>query len=155
MVKLEKKRKIRSNELWHKSSHHKRSFQCTENPWLKVGTRRSHTKYWLYCTEKKRNELICLVIIVDLALAKARNVPRSRALLKRFSKKSSERPVFTVKYDPRLPAIQSLQAKHWRAMTSCDQYLASVFPEPPLTAFKRQHNLLSMLFRAKVPTKPK
>ena len=44
-----------------------------------------------------------------------------------------------------------MQAKHWRAMTGQDQYLAEVFPEPPLTAFKRQKNLRGILIRSKVP----
>ena len=93
--------------------------------------------------------------IVDPAISKAQDVPRSRALLKGKNKQTMRRPVFAVKYDPRLPAIQSIQAKHWRAMTSHDQYLASVFPDPPLTAFRRQSNLRNMLIRAKVPEKPR
>ena len=40
-------------------------------------------------------------------------------------------------------------------MTSHDQYLASAFPAPPLTAYRRQANLRNMLIRAKVPVKPK
>ena len=40
-------------------------------------------------------------------------------------------------------------------MTSHDHYLASVFPDPPLTAFKRQSNLCNMLIRAKVAPKPR
>ena len=93
--------------------------------------------------------------IVDPAICKAKAVPRKRALLKRNNKQNLNRPVFAVKYDPRLPAIQSIQAKHWRAMTSHDQYLASVFPDPPLTAFRRQSNLRNLLIRAKVPTRPR
>ena len=36
-------------------------------------------------------------------------------------------------------------------MVNQDQYLNSVFPAPPLTAFKRQRNIKDMLIRAKVP----
>ena len=36
-------------------------------------------------------------------------------------------------------------------MTHQDNYLAKVFPEPPITAFKRHTNLRDMLIRAKVP----
>ena len=36
-------------------------------------------------------------------------------------------------------------------MTKQNQYLAQVFPEPPLTAFKRQKNIRDMIIRAKVP----
>ena len=80
---------------------------------------------------------------VDLAFAKARSVPRNRALLKRKNT-DLKRPVFALKYDPRLPPIQSIQAKHWRAMKSQDQHLASDFPTPPLTAFRRQANLRNL-----------
>ena len=62
--------------------------------------------------------------------------------------------MFAVKYDPRLPPISSIQAKHWRAMTSQNQYLAKCFPEPPLTAFKRPRNIKEFLIRAKVPPPP-
>ena len=41
--------------------------------------------------------------------------------------------------------------EQWPAMTNT----WPVFPEPPLTAFKRQNNLRSMIIRAKVPIKPK
>ena len=44
-----------------------------------------------------------------------------------------------------------IQAKHHRAMKCQDQYLAKVFPEPPLVGFRRQRNLKNHLIRAKVP----
>ena len=40
--------------------------------------------------------------------------------------------------DPRLPPLDAIQQKHYRAMTSLDPYLKEVFPEPPLVAFKKQ-----------------
>ena len=40
-------------------------------------------------------------------------------------------------------------------MTFLHQYLREVFPEPPLTAFKRQKNLRDFLIRAKVPPPPR
>ena len=64
------------------------------------------------------------------------------------------KPVFAVKFDPRLPSISSIQAKHWRAMVSQNQYLAKCFPKPPLTAFKRPKNIKEFLIRAKVPLPP-
>ena len=36
-----------------------------------------------------------------------------------------------------------------------DSYMADVFPQPPLTAFKRQKNLRGILVKAKVPDIPK
>ena len=62
--------------------------------------------------------------IVQSAVLKAKAVPRKRALLKRINKTTLNRPVFAVKFDPRLPAIQSFQAKHWRAMILTTQAIA-------------------------------
>ena len=59
-------------------------------------------------------------------------------------------PVLVHTYDPRLPPIASIQAKHWRTMTR-DSYIKEVFPRPPLTAYRRQPNLRNLLIRAKVP----
>ena len=73
----------------------------------------------------------------------------------RKRKKKHKRPVFAVKFDPRLPSISPLLAKHWRSMTFQDQYMKEVFPEPPLTAFKRQKNLRDLLIRARVPPPPR
>ena len=36
-------------------------------------------------------------------------------------------------------------------MVAMDQYVAEVFPEPPLAAFRRQTNIGEYLIRAKVP----
>ena len=41
------------------------------------------------------------------------------------------RPVFAVKYDPRLPSIESIQARHWRSMIGQNKYLNEVFNWPP------------------------
>ena len=40
-------------------------------------------------------------------------------------------------------------------MTFMDAYMKEVFPEPPLTAFKRQKNLRDILVRARVPDPPR
>ena len=43
--------------------------------------------------------------------------------------------------------------KHWRSMKDQDPNLQEVFPEPLLTAYKRQTNIKDWLVRAKVPDK--
>ena len=60
-----------------------------------------------------------------------------------------------VRYDPRLPVVGPIMAKHWRSMITQDQYLKEVFEEPPLTAYKRQRNVRDNLIRAKVAPAPK
>ena len=86
------------------------------------------------------------------ALEKARAVPRQKALRKVIKNKQTKhkRPVFALKYDTRFSYITGIQAKHWRSMTQ-DPYMVEVFPQQPLTAFRRQNNLRDFLLRAKVP----
>ena len=88
--------------------------------------------------------------MLDRELSKARAVPREAALKKVVKNQQTKRPVFAVTHDPRLPSVSNLQAKHWRAMVSRNQYLKEVFPAPALTAYRRQPNLRSYLIRAKV-----
>ena len=89
--------------------------------------------------------------MVQSSLGKVKKIPRNLAL-KRVQKKTTQtkRPVYAVTYDPRLPYITALQAKHWRSMASKNRYLSEVFPNPPLAAFKRQPNIRSMVIRANV-----
>ena len=51
--------------------------------------------------------------------------------------------------------LLQIQNKHWRSMRNQDQYLSKVFKEPPMTAFRRENNLRSLLIRSKVPEVPK
>ena len=90
-------------------------------------------------------------IMLNSAIERARNVPRHIALRKVIKKEEIRRPVFALTYDPRLPSVQAIQAKHWRSMVSQDPYLHEVFSLPPLTAYKRQKNVRDHLVRAKVP----
>ena len=53
-------------------------------------------------------------------------------------------------YDPRLPSLTNIIKRHWRTMKQ-DPYLATVFPVPPMVAYKRPPNLKDKLIRAKVP----
>ena len=94
-------------------------------------------------------------MMINSAINRARGIPRNVALRRIIRKQKENRPVFALTYDPRLPAIQSIQAKHWRSMVSQDPYLSEVFKQPPLTAFRRQRNVRDHLIRAKVPSDPK
>ena len=92
--------------------------------------------------------------LLENAIRKAKRVPRSAALKKVKTCKTEKRPVFVTTYDPRLPPVSTIQAKHWRSMVSRNKYLAQVFPSPPLTAYRRQPNLKSHLIRATVAKGP-
>ena len=88
---------------------------------------------------------------IDRGIYRARKIPRKIALLKIRKNTTQNRPVFAIKYDPRLPPLQKIQAKHWRAMIGQDKYLSDVFKQPPLTAYRRHRNLRDLLIKSKVP----
>ena len=85
---------------------------------------------------------------------KARKIPRRIALLKLRTKDKEGRPIFITKYDQRHSPVQSIQLKHWRSMVKQNQYIAEVFKEPSLTAYRRQSNLRDILIKSKVPPAP-
>ena len=92
---------------------------------------------------------------IQAAIDRARGIPRHIAIRRVVRSQANKRPVFALTYDPRLPPIQNIQARHWRSMVSQDPYLSEVFEQPPLTAFRRQKNIKNHLIRAKVPAEPK
>ena len=156
---LYKKKTDRNQYLLTSSIH---PIQCTRNVPYSLGLRIVRICSQPENREKRFQELKNLLLergykskLIDTALDRARKIPRNFALQKVKNSKKSDRPVFAVTFDPRLPAIPNCQAKHWRAMVAQDIYLAEVFPQPPLTAFKRQKNLRDFLVRAKVPSPPR
>jgi hypothetical protein len=94
-------------------------------------------------------------LTINRAIDRAREIPRHVALRRVIRTQANSRPVFALTYDPRLPPIQSIQAKHWRSMVGQDPYLSEVFTQSPLTAYRRQRNIRDNLIRAKVPMDPK
>ena len=155
-IDLYRKETDRNQYLLTSSCH---PIGCTKNIPYSLGLRIVRTCTNPIIRDKRLYELKSLlssrdypVRLIDSALAKARAVPREKALRRVIRKKQSDkkRPIFAVRFDPRLPSITNMQAKHWRSMTN-DQYMAEVFPQPPLTAFRRQKNLKDLLIRAKVP----
>ena len=65
--------------------------------------------------------------LIDRAVDKAKKIPRRVALFKMKKTTDEKRPV----YDPRMQAIQKIQAKRRRVMKAQDQYQADVFKQPP------------------------
>ena len=64
--------------------------------------------------------------IINSAINRAKLIPRMKAI-----EEKARRPVFSVIYDPRLPALPSIVKKHWRTMVANDPHLKEVFPLPP------------------------
>ena len=88
--------------------------------------------------------------VIDGAIAKARAIPRLKALRRVPRQHTTSRSTFVVAHDPRLPSISNITNKHWRAMVNQDDVLGSVFPEPPLVSYSRQKLIRDTLIRAKV-----
>ena len=90
-------------------------------------------------------------LLLDSAIERARQIPRKVALKRVNRQKKTNGPIFAHTYDPRLPPMAQIQARHWRTMVHKNSYLAEVFTRPPLTAYRRQPNLRNYLIRAKLP----
>ena len=94
--------------------------------------------------------------LIDRSIEKAKKIPRKVALMKVEEKKTTEnRPIFITKYDPRMPVLQPILAKHWRAMKIQDKYLSECIIKPPMTAFRMQANLRNYLIKSKLPPPPR
>ena len=92
--------------------------------------------------------------LVNSAINRARAVPRVKALQYVAKPEVNMRPKFVVTYDPRLPNIDQILKKHWRASGFVDKSFTQTFPEPPLIAYKRHKNLRDITVRAKVSSRP-
>ena len=92
---------------------------------------------------------------IDPAIEKALKIPREQALKRVKKDTNNKRVIFAVRYDPRLPSISNILAKHCRSMKSQDQHLKEVFHLPPLIAYKKQRNIRDNIIRAKVAKPPK
>ena len=88
--------------------------------------------------------------VVNSAINKALRIPRSDALKRVVREKSTDRVVFVVTYDPRLPSIPKIVGKHWRTMAQ-DPRMKEVFNLPPLVAYRRPANIKDKLIRSKMP----
>ena len=79
--------------------------------------------------------------LINSAIQRARQTPKRESLKKVMRNKESQRPVFVISFDPRLPLISKIVSRHWRTMKQ-DPYLAQVFP---LVAYKRPANIKDKL----------
>ena len=91
--------------------------------------------------------------MVKAAILKARNIPKDISLKKVVKPSHQRRPIAVVSWDPRLPSIDAIQQKQYRAMTSLKPYLKEVFAEAPIIAYRRPKNIKEYLIRAKLPPK--
>ena len=110
--------------------------------------------------DKRLEELKSLLLtrnykskLIDAAIQKAIQIPRTEALKKVIKSKNSPRPVFAITFDPRLPSISGIVQRHWRTMVK-DPHLSEAFPLPPLVSYRRPPNVRDKAIRSKVPPPP-
>ena len=89
--------------------------------------------------------------VINAAIEKAKAVPRLEALKRVEKKQKSDRQIFCVQFDPRLPSVNQIMKKHHGVMIRNDPHCAAIFPKPPMIAFKRVKNLREHLIRSRVP----
>ena len=90
--------------------------------------------------------------VINSAIERAKAIPREKALERVVKKKTSDRPVFVVRYHPALPSVTKITQKHWRTMVQ-DPQMKENFPKPPLVAYTRPHTIRQKLIRAKLPSR--
>ena len=73
--------------------------------------------------------------ILDNAIDKVRQIPRAEALKKVVGKKNKDRIPLIVTYHPALPKISAILRNAWTVMVK-DNHMKTVFPKPPMVAFK-------------------
>ena len=92
-------------------------------------------------------------LLLESAIERARQIPRKVALRCVTRQKKTKGFIFAHTFDPRLPPMAQIQARHWRAMVYKNSYLAEVFTRPPLRSYRRQPNIRNYLIRAKLQKK--
>ena len=91
------------------------------------------------------------------AMEYALNLDRDEALKKveRVDNANSDRVIYTITFNPKLPFLPSILKKNWQVMVYSDQRLQRAFPGPPMACLKRGPNLGEKLIQAKVPPPPR
>ena len=95
--------------------------------------------------------------IIDSQFKRVRNLPgenfkerRKLALEKKEKKQQdrSDRVIAPIDFNPILPKISDVFAKHYRAMIFKKPELKSTFPNPPMAALRQPPNMRKILCRA-------
>ena len=83
---------------------------------------------------------------IENAIKRASNVLRKDALVKVTIVKK-DRPVLAITFNPMLPSVSKIVAKHWKTMAH-DKHSLEIFPQPPMVAYRQPPNLKQTLCRA-------
>ena len=92
--------------------------------------------------------------LVASAIDRVRQLDRNLALQK-VPRPTNDRPVLTVPYHPRLPAVAPLVAHRHKCLLDRDLEAPEYLPEPPLVGYIRPKNVREWLVRAALPPPPR
>ena len=91
-------------------------------------------------------------LLLDSAIERAQQIPRKVALKRVNRQKKTNGPIFAHTYDPRLPPMAQIQARHWRTMVHRNSYLSEVYQTTTNSPLKAaQYKKLS--YKGKTATK--
>ena len=126
-IDLYKKQTDRNQYLLPSSCHPKTTTKASPFS-LSLRTVRIGTK--LSSRDHRLKELNKLLLarqypesLVDRSTEEACNIRRKISLLKLKIKDEEKQPIYAVKYDPRMPALQPLLSKHYKSKISQNGYL--------------------------------
>ena len=68
-------------------------------------------------------------LLLDSAIERNRQIPRKVALRRVNRQEKTKGSIFSQTYDPRLPPMAQIQARHWIIMVHNNSYLAEVLTD--------------------------
>ena len=89
--------------------------------------------------------------LVHKAHHKALSVPRTESLQTKPKPTNNDRPILIMRHHPATRPIRSILLENWHLLQSTDD-VASIYPKPPLIAYKRNPNLKDLLVHSKLQT---
>ena len=95
------------------------------------------------------------VKVIDDAISRVLSMERKDALIKK-EKNINPRIPFVVTFHRALPSFSKILKNAWNVMIK-DEYLKTVFPKPPMVAYRqpKKSSIRSLLVKAKLPEKEK
>ena len=87
--------------------------------------------------------------VIESGFSKASEINRNDLLEYNEEKQTNKRVLLVLTYHPPLEKISGIVRHHWKEIDKSET-LATLFPEPPVVAFRRPKNIKDTLVRAAV-----
>jgi hypothetical protein len=86
---------------------------------------------------------------IKAAFERVRNTPREETLIYK-KRDTSKRTTFPIRYHPNLRNLPGVVRDKYKNILLADQSNQTIFPEPPMVAYKRPQNLRDVITRARI-----